>query len=79
MTLADQCIAFPVPDLTTLFNMPWALANRSKTKDLSMSFTTARISLPALPLASQSLVKIAANRFVSINMAVDRLMAHRDF
>ena len=79
MALADQCIAFPVPNLTTLFNMTWALANRSATKDLSTSATTARISLPALLLAYQTLVKIAANRFISINMAVDRLMAHRDF
>ncbi len=29
VALADQRIDLPVPDLTTLFNMPWALTNRS--------------------------------------------------
>jgi hypothetical protein len=79
VALADQRIALPVPDLTTLFNMPWALANRSSTRDLPTSVATACIPLTALPLASQALVKIAAHRFISIDMPVDCLMAHRDF
>ncbi len=75
MTLADQRVAFPVSDLTALFNMPRTVTNGSATTDLSTSLTTARISLSALPLASQALVETATLRFISINMAVDRAMA----
>jgi hypothetical protein len=74
MALADQCIAFPVPNLTAIFNMPRAIANRSATNDLPTSVATARISLPALPLASQALVKIAANRFIRYPYGSGRLV-----
>jgi len=51
MPIADQRVAFPVSDLTTLFNMPWTLANRSATKDLPASVTTACIPLTVWPAA----------------------------
>jgi hypothetical protein len=40
MALDDQRIALSVPDMTTLFNMHWALVNQSATKDSSTSVTT---------------------------------------
>ena len=79
VALADQRIALALPDLTTLFNMPWVLANRPSTRDLSRSVATARTLLAALPLASQALVKITIHRFIGIDMSVDCLMVHRGF
>ena len=79
MTLANKCIALPVPNLTTLFDMPRALSNRSATKYLSASLSTARITLATLPLAPQALIKPSTHSFIDIDMAVDRLMAYRNF
>ena len=79
MALAYFCVAFPMPDLKTLLDMPRTIGNRTAPKDLPAPVTTACIPLTALPLASQVLVEIAAESFIGLDMAVDRLNAHRNF
>ena len=77
VAFANQCITFPMPDLATLFNMGRTLGNRSATNDLSSSLSAARIAFSPLFLTSKVVVKRAAERFIHIDMAVDRLMADR--
>ena len=76
---AHQRIAFPMPDLEACLNIGRPLRNSSSTNDLTTSFPPAPIALATLLLASQMAPKFAATGFVSVDMAVERLMADGDF
>ena len=79
VAFANQCVTFPMPDLSTLFNMGWTVGNGSATDDLSSSLSAASIALSPLFLTAKMLVEQAASRFISIDMAVNRLVADRHF
>jgi len=70
MAFANQRVTFPMPELSALFNMGWAVGNGSATDDLSPSISTTSIALSPLFLTPKVAVKRAAERFIRINMAV---------
>ncbi len=56
--------------------MRWALTNGSSAYDLASAIATTGIAFLAFLLAAQLLVKIAASRFIGVDMAVAGLMAN---
>ena len=79
VAFTDQCIALPMSDLATLVNMGWTLGNGSATDDLPSSVPSSCISFTPLSLASEISVEGATGRFIRIDMAIDRLVAHGHF
>ncbi len=67
MASAHQGDAFPMPDLTVLYNICGSLRNTRPINDLTALTATAPITLMALLLASQMVLKVASEGFVSID------------
>ena len=77
MVRTDDGVALPVTDLLAILDVQWALAQGPAIRDLPPAIKSAGITLSLLLLTTQVLPQLTAAGLVSVDILVDRLVAHR--
>jgi hypothetical protein len=75
MSSTNDCVPLPVAHMTSGLNRGGSVCNGASPNDLASTFSPAGVALAPLFLASQVLPHAATPGFISINIAINRLMA----